>query len=158
MQLNANQRVDGSFCNHPGTSLKKPPHPTTHWHTQLASNARVVRQRRCCKRGEGGHTSSSQWRKKKGSRSDVSVFFSPSILFFGRWEGAMSTLLSSFFSVILFFFTIVRFLLLRLRPFAVDSDIRPFFHPRLYLDVYKYFSFGEINQRVVYTPAALQYL
>ena len=104
MQLNANQRVDGSFCNHPGTSLKKPPLPTTLWHTQLASNARVVRRRRCCKRGEGGHTSSSQWRKKKGSRSDVSVFFSPSILFFGRWEGAMSTLLSSFFFGYFIFF------------------------------------------------------
>ena len=105
VQLNANQRVDGSFCNHPGTSLKKPPLPTTLWHTQLASNARVVRRRRCCKRGEGGHTSSSQWRKKKRFQVRRQCVFFPPLSYFladGRVQCQPSYLL--FFGYFIFFY------------------------------------------------------
>ena len=112
VQLNANPRVVP--YKHPDTSLKKTPLPPPPG-TQLASNVppRVACRRQCCKRWEGGHTS-SQW----------NLFFFISLpYFYGQWEGTLSTLLS--FSVIMFLTIVsssVGFILLQLRLFAINSD------------------------------------
>ena len=158
MQLNANQRVDGSFCNHPGTSLKKPPSlPPSGTHNLQVTRGWFAEEDVVKEEKEGTPAAASGGKKKVPGQTSV-CFFPPLSYFLadGRVQCQPSYLL--FFGYFIFFYN---------SPLSSSSvtsfrggfGYKTFFPPSsLYLDVYKYFSFGEINQRVVYTPAALQYL